>query len=1047
MLGWFGRIARGVSAMGLIGASSFAVAGETFTQVPEVQQAVVEGKSAPTAKSGNASSWADGPTPQWIWGPEANKNYTIRKQFRLKAKSGRLKATADNRCTVWLNGQKVASNDTWERAVEVDVSKHLRSGDNVLEAQVENDAGSPAAFILKLVLTTEVDKTDYVVTDKSWNVVETKQPARVVADLGEGPWGDPLSAIAADASSSVPANTFQVLPGFQVEKLFTVPKEKLGSWVSIAFDNKGRLLASDQDKKGLCRITLPKIGSQEAVKVEHLDVDITAAQGMLYAFDALYLSVNGGPGSGLYRAKDTNGDDQYDKIEKLATFNGGGEHGPHALRLTPDGNSILVACGNHTRPPEKLDASRLPTNWDEDHLLERNWDGNGHARGILAPGGWIAKTDPDGKTWEIVSSGYRNQYDFDLNAEGEMFAYDADMEWDFGTPWYRPTRVNHATSGSELGWRSGTGKWPSYYLDSLPAMVDIGPGSPVGVAFGYGAKFPAKYQKALFICDWTFGTMYAVHIKPQGASYTATKEEFLSRTPLPLTDNAVGPDGAMYFAVGGRGTQSELFRVTYIGQESTDKVEAIDTQFADLRKQRRRLETLHTSTKPLDANGIENVYTSLSHPDRFIRYAARVALEHQKPELWQDRLLREGNVQTLLEGTVALARQGDKSLQPKLLAALEKVPFQALKEPLQLDYLRALSLVFIRMGGRDFVAANSDKVTRAPDPETAERFVKKLDGFFPTASGPVNRELSAMLVYLQSPTIVAKAMAEIAKPSPPPTSEEIADLLARNKGYGATIAQVHANSADPQKFHYLFVLRNAKAGWTLDLRKTWFEFLADTRTKKGGASFQKFLDEIEADAFAVATDADRLAIEALGLRKPFVPKELPKAKGPGKEYTVAELVAHADSKLKGRDFENGKKMFDAARCVVCHRFFGDGGATGPDLSQAAGRFQLKDLAEAIIEPSKVISDQYKASTVVTDSGKQYTGKIASETADSITIVVNPEDSTKIVEVKKDEIEENLPSPVSLMPKDLLKELNENEVYDLLAYMLSRGDPNHQMFKK
>ena len=139
-------------------------------------------------------------------------------------------------------------------------------------------------------------------------------------------------------------------------------------------------------------------------------------------------------------------------------------------------------------PPKGFQKTRVPSNWNEDYLLPRQWDANGHARGILAPGGYIAKTDPEGKEWEIVSIGYRNQYDFAFNPEGEMFVYDADMEWDFGMPWYRPTRVNHATSGSELGWRSGTGKWPPYYVDSLPAMVNIGPGSPVGVEFGTGAS-------------------------------------------------------------------------------------------------------------------------------------------------------------------------------------------------------------------------------------------------------------------------------------------------------------------------------------------------------------------------------------------------------------------------------------------------------------------------------------------------------------------------------------------------------------------------------
>ena len=147
----------------------------------------------------------------------------------------------------------------------------------------------------------------------------------------------------------------------------------------------------------------------------------------------------------------------------------------------------------------------------------------------LAPGGWIAKTDPEGKTWEIVSSGYRNSYDMDFNADGELFAYDADMEWDMGMPWYRPTRVVHAVSGSEFGWRSGTGKWPTYFADSVPPLVNIGPGSPVGVTFGYGTKFPAKYQKALYILDWTFGTIYAIHTEPDGASYTADQ----GRIPLP----------------------------------------------------------------------------------------------------------------------------------------------------------------------------------------------------------------------------------------------------------------------------------------------------------------------------------------------------------------------------------------------------------------------------------------------------------------------------------------------------------------------------------
>ena len=104
--------------------------------------------------------------------------------------------------------------------------------------------------------------------------------------------------------------------------------------------------------------------------------------------------------------------------------------------------------------------------------------------------------DPDGKNPELVAAGERNTYDIAFNADGELFGFDSDMEWDWGTPWYRPIRVFHATSGADQGFREGTAKWPEYYIDSLPAAVNIGIGCPTGVGFGYGAKFPAKYQKA-----------------------------------------------------------------------------------------------------------------------------------------------------------------------------------------------------------------------------------------------------------------------------------------------------------------------------------------------------------------------------------------------------------------------------------------------------------------------------------------------------------------------------------------------------------------------
>lgn len=864
--------------------------------------------------------------------------------------------------------------------------------------------------------------------------------------------------VATEKPVVMPANTgkpdaFSTLPGFQVERIYFVPKEKYGSWVSLTVDPKGRLVASDQEAKGLFRITPGKPGTDEPAKVERLNITykqvrrkpkstnpndvetvelpFTAAQGLLFAFDSLYVSVNGGgPGSGLYRIPYDVASDTFGEVKKLKEIRGGGEHGPHALRLTPDGKSILLVSGNHTLPPENFQHSRVPKNWAEDHLLPRQWDANGHARGILAPGGWVAKTDPDGKTWEIWTTGYRNTYDFALNADGEMFCYDSDMEWDMGAPWYRPTRVTHATSGSEFGWRSGTGKWPAYYIDSLPPMLDIGPGSPVGVEFGYGTKFPAKYQKALYILDWTFGTIYALHLEPSGTTYRATKEEFVGRSPLPLTDATVGPDGALYFTTGGRGTQSELFRVTYVGSEPTDKVEYKDPRNAKERELRHQLEAFHQKADD-PAKAVEFALPNLRHEDRFIRYAARVALEHQPAKLWQDRVLAETNPDALLTGAVGLAHQGDTSLQPRLLEALGRLDFARLPERQQLDLIRVYDLAFTRTG--------------EPDKVTAAKLASMFDPYYPHKSDFVTRELCQLLVYLKSPTVLAKTADLLRKPSVHTPQLGMADVIARNKGYGGAIQKMLDNAPDQQKVALLYYVRNAKEGWTMDQRKAFFGAIAEARAWSGGNSYLGFLNNIEKEAYDNAPELDRLAIEAAGLRKPFKPKELPRPAGPGKDYTMDDLLG-MEKKLTARNFANGQKMFAAARCVVCHRFYGDGGATGPDLTQSAGRFSYKDMAESIIDPSKVVSDQYRASVVFTTDGKTYTGKVVGDTKAGVTILTDPEDSTKVVEVKRADIDEVKPSAVSLMPKDLLKPLNEDEVMDLMAYLLSRGDPNHQMFK-
>ena len=398
---------------------------QVLSQKAELQPAQLSGTAGQPVQQPAAviadADFSGGPRAAWIWGPNNDAKYVLRTTVKLDAvpSAARLKASCDNVCAVFVNGKRVGGGSEWQEPSDASVAGQLQPGLNVIEAEVENQGGA-AGFVLKLAMRGGDGKLTWAVSDEAWTFADRRgadggDPVQVRGRYGDGPWNDVFSREA--IVSRVPAGVFELLPGFAVEKLFTVPKDELGSWVCIAFDGKGRLLASDQGDKGICRITLPAAGERGGeTRVERLDfskceVQPTGAQGMLWAFDSLYFSINGGPGSGLYRARDTDGDDQFDQCVKLKDFRGGGEHGPHALRLSPDGQRIFVICGNHTKPPfdegEELTnrdyTSRIPTNWSEDHLLPRMWDANGHARGIMAPGGWIASTDVDGKTWDICS--------------------------------------------------------------------------------------------------------------------------------------------------------------------------------------------------------------------------------------------------------------------------------------------------------------------------------------------------------------------------------------------------------------------------------------------------------------------------------------------------------------------------------------------------------------------------------------------------------------------------------------------------------------------
>lgn len=820
--------------------------------------------------------------------------------------------------------------------------------------------------------------------------------------------------------TATPADQIKIMKDFKIELLYS-PSKQQGSWVSMCIDPKGRLILCGQYDEGLYRVTPPPIGGNPAdIKVEKIKVELSGAQGLLWAFDSLYalVSKNGKFDSGLYRVRDTNGDDQLDKVELLRPLEGGGDHGWHGLLADPEGKSIYVVAGNATklRNPE---SSRVPLLWGEDHLLPRLPDARGFMTDVLAPGGCFYRVDPEGKSWQLLSSGYRNPYSASFNRYGDLITFDADMEYDMNTPWYRPTRLCLVASGSEYGWRNGSGKWPAYYHDSLPSILDIGPGSPVGMTFGYGAKFPAKYQEALYLPDWSYGRMLVAHLQSDGAAYKGETELFLNAAPLPTTAIMVNPqDGALYFVTGGWRIQTGLYRVTYVGQESTAAVPPKDPGL-ELRTLRRKLETFHGQADP---QAISTVWPYLGHPDRFIRFAARVALEWQDPSQWREQALQEKEPGTSLTAVLALLRVSahdaphrtsaeptpDPALQEKVLAALNRLNWKELNPTQQIDLLRDYAVTFTRLG--------------PPTEESRIKLLSRLDPLFPASNRELNAELCELLSYLQSSSIAGKALELVAHA---PTQEE--------------------------QIEYLKALRVLREGWALELREKYFKWFLKAAGYRGGASFAGFLQMIKQDAMSTLTQSETTALKPILEAKPAVqtPSQAMQQGLTGhsfvKEWKVEDLAPKAESGLHYRGFERGRQLFGGLGCFACHRFANEGGAVGPDLTSAAGRFSPRDLLESIIDPSKTISDLYASLVITLNDGDTLTGRIVylgTETVQVNTEMLNPSESTTI---NRKNIKSIIPSKISPMPTNLLDLLPEDEILDLMAYILSGGNSANAMF--
>jgi putative heme-binding domain-containing protein len=534
-----------------------------------------------------------------------------------------------------------------------------------------------------------------------------------------------------------------VLPaGFALERAAA----RTGSFESLAFDERGGLYAGAESGP-IARIA-DEDGDGFFEKDGVFCEEVHDAQGLVWK-DGVLFAVGTREGRlGVYRITPDATRLRAERVELVCALDGGGEHGAHGIAVGPDG-SLYVAIGNEARL--HVPDTRSITGY-EGNLLPTLDDPQGFGASTSWPYGVVARVDPKSGAATLHSVGYRNHYDLAFDAEGELFTCDSDMEYDLGLPWYRPVRVLHCVPLADYGSRRGSGTWPAEFPDTLPGVADVGRGSPTGLVFYGGRAFPARWRGALFVGDWADGRILAVHLAHQGASYSGTVETFASGTSIgAITDLAEGRDGALYFVAGGRGIVGQVQRIAWRGETSNDDpvapprtcaipranvrvdasraagspastadAESVRAALAsnDPLAQRRACEEIAFSSS-IDASSRTQLMALLGAEDRFVRHAARSALERLDriepgalgllvPDLLRDP--EAGNaaqLRRLIEGALLLARAHPPGVsahdvaRPLLDHVLGLSTDFHPDADVKLAALRALELVVLRIGEID----------------------------------------------------------------------------------------------------------------------------------------------------------------------------------------------------------------------------------------------------------------------------------------------------------------------------------------------------------
>lgn len=412
---------------------------------------------------------------------------------------------------------------------------------------------------------------------------------------------------------------------------------------------------------------------------------------------------------------------------------------------------------------------------------------------------------------------------------------------------------------------------------------------------------------------------------------------------------------------------------------------------------------------------ISGLYLLLDQDDRFVRYAARKALERVDRDLWADHILSDEidrRPHGVLEGMLALVEtERAATHSDAIFSKLEEISKAPMDDEILLDFLRVLQMAFIRdVTGGDRL----DRFKTVLGP--------RMLGLFPKKDLRINRELQSVVAYLEPPGAIE-----------------------------ALLAYLTPDKAQEEQIHTVYALRAIGKGWTPATRNQVIEWFDRGREMAGAASMEGYINNLWDSMLAHLPEAERLGAEerkakALQAREEAAQALLAQIEGESGDAEsdlaqmsfeeLSDYLEYDPMAYQPQDLEKGKRVFLKAKCANCHLFGTAGKGGGPDLSTVTSRFRRRDILEAIMYPSKVISDQYQGLEVELDDLSSVTGMVVGENDDTLTLITV---SGERVEIPRKSIVKQVEAQQSIMPEGLLQTMNMQELVSLIYYLEHGAD--------